>query len=51
MVTVCDRAHEELGPGDRLHWSVPDPVDAPSKRAFDDVVDELRQRIEALVAS
>jgi protein-tyrosine-phosphatase len=31
VVTVCDRAHEELdGDGTWLHWSVPDPVAAPS---------------------
>lgn len=51
VVTVCDRAHEELDPGDRLHWSVPDPVVDPSERAFDGVVDELRERIRLLVAS
>jgi protein-tyrosine-phosphatase/DNA-binding transcriptional ArsR family regulator len=50
MVTVCDRAHEELEPdGRRLHWSVPDPVPDGSIEAFDAAVEELRDRIDALV--
>ena len=33
VVTVCDRAHEELDPGPTwLHWSVPDPVASPTRR-------------------
>jgi protein-tyrosine-phosphatase len=51
VVTVCDRAHEELGPGDRLHWSVPDPVGSSSNGAFDVVVTELRNRIHRLVGA
>jgi protein-tyrosine-phosphatase len=52
VVTVCDRAHEELAP-DRawLHWSVPDPVPTPTKATFDATVNDLRTRIQALVAS
>ena len=51
VVTVCDRAHEELEPDpSRLHWSVPDPVATPSKVAFDATVTELRDRITSLVA-
>lgn len=52
VVTVCDRAHEELG--DRpewLHWSVPDPVPTGTAAAFDHVVTELASRIERLAAS
>jgi protein-tyrosine-phosphatase len=50
VVTVCDRAHEELDPDpDWLHWSVPDPVPVPSRAAFDATVDELHSRISALV--
>ena len=50
VVTVCDRAHEELGPDDAwLHWSIPDPVPAGNKAAFDAAVVELRERIHALV--
>ncbi len=51
VVTVCDRAHEELVDGQHLHWSVPDPVQRPSKRAFDDVISELGARMSRLVAS
>ena len=52
VVTVCDRAHEELDPDPTwLHWSVPDPVAAPSRAAFDTAVAELRDRITHLVAA
>jgi protein-tyrosine-phosphatase/DNA-binding transcriptional ArsR family regulator len=51
VITVCDRAHEELEPEpDWLHWSVPDPVAKPTKAAFDATVIELRNRIGGLVA-
>jgi ArsR family transcriptional regulator, arsenate/arsenite/antimonite-responsive transcriptional repressor / arsenate reductase (thioredoxin) len=49
VVTVCDRAHEELNPGRGwLHWSLPDPVDAGTGAAFDATVRELRDRITTL---
>ena len=49
VVTVCDRAHEELTPRDGwLHWSIADPVEAGSRRAFDAALAELDQRITAL---
>ena len=52
VVTVCDRAHEELDPPpDWLHWSLPDPVEAGTKDAFDATVRELRDRIAALAGS
>ena len=51
VVTVCDRAHEELSVGEGWwHWSVPDPVPSAMVRAFDDVVAELDARIAAVVA-
>lgn len=51
VVTVCDRAHEELSPGPGwMHWSIPDPVPVGTKAAFDATVVELRDRIGALVA-
>lgn len=56
LVTVCDRAHEEIAPdtiapdGTWLHWSIPDPVAAGTRPAFDATVDELRQRIGALIS-
>jgi ArsR family transcriptional regulator, arsenate/arsenite/antimonite-responsive transcriptional repressor / arsenate reductase (thioredoxin) len=50
VITVCDQAHEELGPPDTwLHWSIPDPVAVGSATAFDATVRELRHRIDALV--
>ncbi len=52
VITVCDRAHEELRPAhDWLHWSVPDPVVYGSAAAFDAVVAELRDRIAATTAA
>jgi ArsR family transcriptional regulator, arsenate/arsenite/antimonite-responsive transcriptional repressor / arsenate reductase (thioredoxin) len=46
LITVCDNAHEEL-PADliRLHWSIPDPVRAATRDAFDQTLDELTDRI------
>lgn len=52
VVTVCDRAHEELTPGDDwLHWSIPDPVPVGTEAAFDDAVAELTARISAATAT
>jgi protein-tyrosine-phosphatase len=49
VVTVCDRAHEELDPPNAwLHWSIPDPVEAGTRRAFDAALAELDERIVAL---
>jgi len=52
VVTVCDRAHEELErsgiQGRTLHWSVPDPVDAGSPAAFDDSLRDLELRVSTL---
>lgn len=48
VVTVCDRAHEELDPpAEWLHWSVPDPVDAGTPEAFDTALTDLDQRVTA----
>lgn len=46
VITVCDRAHEEL-PGDvrHAHWSVPDPARPGTGAAFDVAFDELADRI------
>jgi protein-tyrosine-phosphatase len=60
VVTVCDLAHEELaalidasagGGMPVLHWSVPDPADPGTATDFDEVVDLLDRRVEALVPS
>jgi ArsR family transcriptional regulator, arsenate/arsenite/antimonite-responsive transcriptional repressor / arsenate reductase (thioredoxin) len=49
VITVCDSAHEELGPGpDRLHWSIRDPARRGDDAAFDHAVDELTDRIGRL---
>jgi protein-tyrosine-phosphatase len=49
IVTVCDRAHEELdAPPQWLHWSVPDPVEAGTRRAFDATLAELHDRITGI---
>jgi protein-tyrosine-phosphatase/DNA-binding transcriptional ArsR family regulator len=50
VVTVCDRAHEELDPSDSWwHWSVPDPVALGTEGAFDATVAELRARVGSVV--
>lgn len=52
VVTVCDRAHEELDPpADWLHWSLPDPVEEGTTAAFDATVRELRHRITTLAGT
>ncbi|MEY4172858.1 MAG: hypothetical protein RI900_23 [Actinomycetota bacterium] len=52
VVTVCDLVHEELQVGgDWWHWSIPDPVEDGSARAFDAVVEELESRIAPIVAA
>lgn len=49
VVTVCDRAHEELEPDpDWWHWSIADPVDAGTDTAFDAVIADLDARIATL---
>lgn len=46
VVTVCDRAHEELDAApDWWHWSLPDPVAVGTDEAFDAVVADLTTRI------
>jgi protein-tyrosine-phosphatase/DNA-binding transcriptional ArsR family regulator len=52
VVTVCDRAHEELPVDDAwLHWSIPDPVPSGTKTAFDRTLTELRDRIRGLLGA
>jgi protein-tyrosine-phosphatase len=52
VVTVCDRAHEEL-PGSEswLHWSITDPVPVGTKAAFDAAVRDLQGRITTVLGS
>lgn len=49
VVTVCDRAYEDLGSG--LHWSVPDPALAEAESAFEVAYDEIATRITRLAAA
>jgi ArsR family transcriptional regulator, arsenate/arsenite/antimonite-responsive transcriptional repressor / arsenate reductase (thioredoxin) len=50
VVTVCDRANEELEPGPSWwHWSIPDPVEDGSDAAFDAAIAELDDHIRSLV--
>jgi len=48
IITVCDRAHEELGQRADLHWSVPDPARTGTPAAFDAAYDELTLRVSDL---
>ena len=48
VITVCDRAHEELGRLGWAHWSVPDPVPDGTKAAFDAAYDDLASHVTAL---
>lgn len=50
LVTVCDRAHEELAPGTLTgpHWSVPDPVPVGTAAAFDEAATEIERRVALL---
>jgi ArsR family transcriptional regulator, arsenate/arsenite/antimonite-responsive transcriptional repressor / arsenate reductase (thioredoxin) len=48
VVAVCDSAHEELGSGDRLHWSIPDPVRTGTDDAFEHAFADIAGRIDRL---
>ncbi len=48
VITVCDRAHEELGTAGWAHWSIPDPVPASTTAAFDAACEDLAARVSAL---
>jgi protein-tyrosine-phosphatase len=51
VVTVCDRAREELGPLAAVHWSVSDPGPAGDPASFDTALTELDRRIELFALS
>jgi protein-tyrosine-phosphatase len=48
VITVCDRAHEELADPATLHWSVPDPVPVGSTHAFEVAISDLDERVHGL---
>lgn len=50
VVTVCDRAREELGALAALHWSVADPVPLGTAAAFDAAYEDLARRVDGLTA-
>lgn len=53
VISVCDRAHESGTPTGAMsvHWSIPDPVLAGTKRAFRSAFAELSARIDRLASS
>jgi protein-tyrosine-phosphatase len=52
IITVCDRAREELGWNDQWwHWSTPDPLETGTDEAFDAVIADLDERLSELAAS
>ncbi|MFD1505096.1 helix-turn-helix domain-containing protein [Georgenia yuyongxinii] len=48
IVTVCDRAHEELDFPVDVHWSIPDPLLAGTPEAFDHALEEIGRRVGSL---
>jgi ArsR family transcriptional regulator, arsenate/arsenite/antimonite-responsive transcriptional repressor / arsenate reductase (thioredoxin) len=48
VITVCDRAHEELAERTAVHWSVPDPVAAGDPGSFDAALAQLADRVGRL---
>jgi protein-tyrosine-phosphatase len=51
VITVCDQSHDDLAnPLARLHWSLPDPVEAGTPTAFEATYHELINRIQLLAS-
>lgn len=48
IVTVCDRAREELGTLSAIHWSIPDPVSRGTDAAFEEALTDLGLRVHGL---
>jgi len=48
VITVCDRAHEELAGRASVHWSVRDPVPAGDDGSFDAALGEPARRVRQL---
>jgi len=51
VVTVCDQAFEELSHCDAplLHWSIADPTESGTRRAFESAFQAIRERVGALL--
>lgn len=47
VVTVCDRAHEELG-SSTLHWSIPNPGLRGTREAYETAFEEITRRVARL---
>lgn len=45
LITLCDRAHEELRRPHCLHWSVPNPGTVGTERAYEHTFADLNTRI------
>jgi len=50
VVTVCDRAHEDLAGRDWAHWSIADPVPSGTDVAFDEAYADVTARVGRLAA-
>ncbi len=50
VITVCDRAHEELEGYGWAHWSIPDPVPDSTEAAFERTHTSLSERVQALAS-
>jgi protein-tyrosine-phosphatase/DNA-binding MarR family transcriptional regulator len=50
VVTVCDRAYEELGRIEApiLHWSIPDPAETGTPSAFEAAFKAIQERVAGL---
>lgn len=48
IITVCDRAHEELRHAEALHWSIPNPGRIGTDTAYDAAFEDIAERIADL---
>jgi hypothetical protein len=53
IISVCDRANEAGVPstGERLHWSVPDPVPVGTLDAFRSAFGEIAERVTRMTGA
>ncbi|WP_404444524.1 ArsR family transcriptional regulator [Microbacterium marinum] len=48
VITVCDRAKEQIAPIGDLHWSISDPGRVGTDASFDAAFDEIHRRVAEL---
>ncbi|WP_028708208.1 helix-turn-helix domain-containing protein [Propionicicella superfundia] len=48
IITVCDRAREELGASRCTHWSIPNPGAIGTPEAYEAAFDDIARRVRAL---